>query len=94
MEAGLMTPIDPPLGLLYKMAEEIVGGKERAALLAVHNPGELLNALRAARAVWDAVAEGLGLSEDHITTGGSPTGPVLPPSRTFRRLVSKWEPQP
>jgi hypothetical protein len=67
MEAGLMTPIDPPPGLLDKVAEAIAGGKERAALLAVRNPGELVNAHRDARAAWDAVAEGLGLRGRHIT---------------------------
>jgi hypothetical protein len=96
-----MTPITPPPGLLDKVAEALIseGG----------GPGNSLHSWRCEhpdiygpcgcvaetpRILWDAVAEGLRLREDHYTTGGSPTGPVLPPSRTFRRLVSRWEPQP
>lgn len=83
-----MTPIDPPPGLLDKVAEARISVQEKHQYFASHGPGsrsiyactgcdarfpdrhghpahvaDLVD-----RAAWDAVAEGLGLSEDHITT--------------------------
>jgi hypothetical protein len=57
MEAGLMTPIDPPPGLLDKMAEAI-----HADSCGCSQPPTWFEA-GIARAAWDAMAEGLGLRE-------------------------------
>ena len=71
-----MTTLDPPPGLLDKMAEAL----DRV-------PPRSLTPEVAARAAWDAVAEGLGLEWQR----GSDE---VPGRSRWRHLVSRWEPQP
>jgi hypothetical protein len=53
-----MTPIDPPPGLLDKVAEAIEDG-----LFRMHGITSSCDHRSEAELVWDAVAEGLGLRE-------------------------------
>ena len=79
-----MTPVDPPPGLLDKMAEAIASGREP------WRDGDT-EATWCARVAWDAVAEGLGLGEETRMHFDCPQWRA---DRPERRLVSKWEPQP
>jgi hypothetical protein len=99
-----MTPIDPPPGLLDKVAEALIGEGG--------GPGDSLHSWRCeypdiygpcdcvaetVRELWDAVAEGLGLSEEmaegcHVCAGLVPCDRY---DEHRRRLVSDpLEPQP
>lgn len=57
-----MTPIDPPPGLLDKLAEAIDDG-----LFRMHGVTSSCDHRSEAELVWDAVVEGLGLRGRHIT---------------------------
>jgi hypothetical protein len=59
-----MTPIDPPPGLLDKLAEAIEDG-----LFRMHGITSSCDHRSEAELVWDAVAEGLGLREALIFGG-------------------------
>ena len=100
-----MTPVDPPPGLLDKVAEAIEDG-----LFRMHGITSSCDHRSEAELVWDAVAEGLGLTEEvhpFPVVGQRPrtaqdSGLVLDDTpvsvierwTVARRLVSKWEPQP
>ena len=83
-----MTPIDPPPGQLDKVAEAI---RDCGHASPRHACMTCAWAETAARAVWDAVAEGLGLGEETRMHFDCPQWRA---DRPERRLVSKWEPQP
>lgn len=98
-----MTPITPPPGLLDKVAEAMHEGLPCHK----HRDGECAY-MPKARAAWDAVVEGLGLTEEErgCTHGGFHVRPVEGFTSVYTsvgatcdsvacaRLVSRWEPQP
>jgi hypothetical protein len=62
-----MTSIDPPPGLLDKVAEAIHWTWCFDPNRGCAHPPALPDDVRAARAAWDVMAEGLGLRGRHIT---------------------------